>query len=280
MKRILTLLACALLLLPAALAYGDEVTEPACASVAISLPQMDMDSMIAALYGDQAEALELESQVYEYGGVSVEVTSGALPDCEYAFSCSGNYVNMQRYHAIPLSYRSEGEGAYLPPPSDIAGKYTEAEAIELARQFIQDELGIAKHTGVIVTKVQPEDPAKPRSRAYVIEFAYAWEGIPLRGTTQQLPQVTPMLTVGVTDEGIVSFAGDILELSSGRQSEAPVLPLDEVARLNPNDWLLAQEADLRLCYMVGPAHEGRLAWCAADLDGSHGYDAYTGERLA
>lgn len=285
LKRLLALLACALLLMFTASADGDGVAAPAYATVAIDLPEVDIDAMVAAFYGDQAEDLRLESQVYELGGVSVEVISGSLPDCEYAFSYSNNYISMQRYHAIPLSYRSEGEGAYLPPPSDIACKYTEAEAIELARQFVEAELGIAADSGLVVAEVRPEDAAKERSRAYMISFAYAWEGIPLIGTTEQLPQVTPRLTVGVTDEGIVSLDGNILQLVGGRQSEANVLPSDELLRLNPNDQLLA-DADKYLCYKVGPAYEGRLALYAAD-EGEPiptyvnlAYDAYTGEKLA
>lgn len=276
---------CALILMPAALADGDAAYAPAYATVKISLPEVDIGAMIAAFYGEQADDLKLESQEYEFDGVSAEVISGSLPDIEYAFSYSGNYVSMQRYHAIPLSYRSEGEGVYLPPPSDIAGKYTEAEAIELARQFVEVELGIAADSGLVVAEVRPEDAAKERSRAYVISFAYAWDGIPLIGTTEQLPQVTPRLTVGVTDEGIVSLDGNILQLLGGRQSEAAVLPSDELPRLNPNDQLLV-DADKCLCYKVGPAYEGRLAWYAAHEEEpiptylNLSYDAYTGEKLA
>ena len=134
--------------------------------------------------------------------------------------------------------------------------------------------------------MRPEDASKERSRAYVISFAYAWEGVPLIGTTDQLPQVTPTLTVGVTDEGIVSLEGCILELTGGRQSESALLPSDELTRINPNDTMLANADCIYLCYKVGPAHEGRLAWYAV-AEGEPiptyvnlGYDAYTGEKLA
>ena len=276
---------CALLFTPAALA-DDAAASPEYATVEIGLPDVDIDAIISAFYGDHAGKLKLDSQIYEFNGTRVEVTSGSLPDCEYAFSYSGNYINMQRHHEIPLSYRSEGEGVYLPPPSKVEGKYTEDEAIELAQRFIQEDLHIAADTGLIVADVRPEDASKERSRSYVISFAYAWEGVPLIGTTEQLPQVTPTLTVGVTDEGIVSLEGCILELTGGRQSESALLPSDELTRINPNDTMLANADCIHLCYKVGPTHEGRLAWYAVD-EGEPiptyvnlGYDAYTGEKLA
>ena len=282
---LMLLLLCALLFTPAALA-DDTAASPEYATVEIGLPDVDTNAIISAFYGDQAAELKLDSQVYELNGVRVEVTNGSLPDCEYAFSYSGNYITMQRNHDIPLSYRSEGEGVYLPPPSKVEGKYTEDEAIELAQRFIQEDLHIATETGLIVTDVRPEDASKERSRAYVISFAYAWEGVPLIGTTDQLPQVTPTLTVGVTDEGIVSLDGCILELTGGRQVESAILPSDELTRINPNDTMLANADSIHLCYKVGPTHEGRLAWYAA-AEGEPiptyvnlGYDAYTGEKLA
>ena len=279
------LILCALLFTSAALA-DDTVMAPEYATVEIGLPDVDTDAIISAFYGDQAGKLKLDSQIYEFNGIRVEVTSGSLPDCEYAFSYSGNYINMQRHHEIPLSYRSTGEGIYLPPPNKVEGKYTEGEAVELARQFIQSELRIAADTGLIVADVRPEDASKARSRAYVISFVYAWEGVPMIGTTEQLPQVTPTLTVGVTDEGIVSLDGCILELTGGRQGESALLPSDELTRINPNDAMLANSDCIYLCYKVGPAHEGRLAWYAADESEAIptyvnlGYDAYTGEKLA
>ena len=85
LKRLLALLACALLLMFTASADGDGVAAPDYATVAIDLPEVDIDAMVAAFYGDQAEDLRLESQVYELGGVSVEVISGSLPDCVFIF---------------------------------------------------------------------------------------------------------------------------------------------------------------------------------------------------
>ena len=276
---------CTLLFTSAALA--DDIITPEYATVEITLPEVDTDAMIAAFYGDQAGELTLSTQTYEFEGISIDVTTGSLPDCESAYTYSQNNISMQRYHSISLSYRSEGEGAYLPPPSKTEGKYTQDEAIEMARNFIQSDLHIAEDTGLIVADVIAEDASKERSRAYVISFAYSWENIPLIGTTDQLPQIMPRLTVGITDEGIVEFSGDIIAVSGAKQSEAALLTSDQLLRLNPNDTMLARATDINLCYKVGPTYEGRLTWWY-NTDGvetiptyaDSAYDAYTGEKLS
>lgn len=268
-------------------ALAENTATPEYATVEITLPEVDTDAMIAAFYGDQADELTLSTQTYTFEGISIDVTTGSLPDCESAYTYSQNNISMQRNHSISLSYRSEGEGAYLPPPSKTEGKYTQDEAIEMARNFIQSDLHIAEDTGLIVAEVRPEDASKERSRAYVISFVYAWENIPLIGTTEQVPQVMPRLTVGITDEGIVEFDGDIITVSGAKQSEGTILPSDQLTRLNPNDAMLAGATDISLCYKVGPTYEGRLAWWYSTDDTQtiptyvdSGYDAYTGEKLS
>lgn len=279
------LMACVFAFMPSALADSGENASPEYATVSISIPEVDINAMISTFYGAQASELKLKTEVFEANGQKLELTTGTLPDNEFAFSFDGCGIDMTRDHKIPLRYRSDDEGVYLPPPSKIEGKYTQDEAIELARSFVQDELGMAK-SGLKVMEVEAEDESKERSRAYNISFAYSWEGIPLVGHSEQLPMIMPNITVGVTDEGVVSVSGDILELSGAKQGGAKLLSLEEIKSINPSDKWLAKCDSMYLCYKVGPAHEGRLTWNVyEEASGTEwtyvalGYDAYTGEKL-
>ena len=95
---------------------------------------------------------------------------------------------------IPISYRSEGEGMYLPPATSIEGKYTQAQAEELALKFLSDVMGIDV-SQLEMQSVIPEDASKERSRAYRFVFGYQYNGISVAGV--------PLISIAVNDDGIV-----------------------------------------------------------------------------
>lgn len=278
------LIICVFAFMPAALADGGEVTPPEYATVTVSSSEVDINTLIEAFYGEQASELKLETEVVEANGMRAELIHGHLPDMESAFSYCESFVSMDRPYEIPLRYRDDGEGMYAPPPSKIAGKYTQDEAIELARSFIQDKLGIAK-AGLVLLEVAPEDASKERSRAYRIVFTYAWNGIPLVGEVIQNTIIAPYINVGVTDEGIVEFSGNVLELSGGKQGGTELASMEKIKGMYSDRWAIAEAERMELCYKVGPAAEGRLAWgmltqnCKSVKDTNAYCDAYTGESL-
>jgi hypothetical protein len=276
-------MACTLAFMPIALADGGKIASPEYATISASVPEFDVNEMIATFYGEQASELKLKTEVFDVGGMKIELTTGALPENEHSFSFDGCSINMVRDHKIPLKYRSDGEGMYLPPPSKIEGKYTQEEAIELARSFVQDKLGIAKE-GLAVWRVDPEDASKERSRAYDIMFTYAWEGIPVSGYTEQLPSLSPFMRVGVTDEGVIVFQGCIMKVSGAGKSNAEILPSEQLKSMQPDEFVYMDDTSIELCYKLGPTFDGRLAWGKLYSDETvttiHDmYDAYTGEKL-
>ena len=134
-------------------------------------------------------------------------------------------------------------------------------------------------------EVAPEDASKERSRAYRIVFTYAWNGIPLVGEVIQNTIIAPYINVGVTDEGIVEFSGNVLELSGGKQGGTELASMEKIKGMYSDIWAIADAERMELCYKVGPAAEGRLAWgmltqnCKSVKDTNAYCDAYTGESL-
>lgn len=178
---------------------------------------------------------------------------------------------------IPIAYRSEGEGMYLPPPSKVEGKYTQQEAEELALSFLRDTIGMDV-SQLALRSVTPEDASKERSRAYKFEFGYQFGGIDIVGPNS--------VSVAVNDDGVVhADAHKVLSFAPGEPvGDAKLLTEDELmARLEGK-----VQASLRMpVYSMVNYDDVRIAWLLTERNadgaiafrGGIEYDMRTGDKL-
>lgn len=268
------LIVCTLAFMPAALANGGEAKPPKYATVMVSTSKVDIDAVVKAFYGERASELKLNRETVKENGKQVENASGSLPDMKNAFSYFDGCISICRPYDKPHGHRNDGEG-----------KYTRDEAVKLARNFMHDNLGIAKD-GIALLKVTPEDASRKRSHSYQIEFAYALNGIPLVGELSMKNSIlTPYIYVRVTDEGIVELTGNLLKLSGDSKGGTELVSIEKVKEMHSDRLAIALAVRMELCYKVGPAAEGRLAWAVlidkydSARDTKVYCDAYTGELL-
>lgn len=156
---------------------------------------------------------------------------------------------------IPISYRSEGEGMYLPPATTIEGKYTQTEAEELALKFLSDVMGI-DISQLEMQSVTPEDVNKERSRAYRFVFGYQYNGISVARA--------PLISIAVNDDGIVQAnaetvlcfkpnePADTSKLLSKEEIISKVTTLSEQSPCMPV-YYLVNLSDVRIAWMFNYA---------------------------
>lgn len=160
---------------------------------AVDQPLPDIGPVMQAFFGTDAQKMQPVEPAQE-GCVSYESSDGAL---RIDWNRQTGFFYLSKPGAVPTARRGVGQ------TDGAQGKYTQEEALELARRFLSDEIGI--DTALLSAgDVYPEDPRAQRSRAYRIMFGYSHDGIHLRSRGLSSVQLK------VTDEGVVFACGGAL----------------------------------------------------------------------
>lgn len=266
-------MALAMLLMLAGCAHADEAPQDIeYATLTVEKQTLaDPEQWLADIAPDDAQ---IERTQAERGpDYQVTVLSGTGFCVEY--DGSGSF-SIEIDSDIPLRYRSEGEGENAPLPSELEGKYTVNEAEALARAFLEDTIGMDV-SQLVLRSVSEEDPDKARSRAYIFEFGYQFDGINITRV--------PGITVAVNDDGVVqASAAAVYRFGPGEPVGTQALLTREQLRQalgqrTPMELLpvyaFVAEDDVRLAWLsTGYNDDGSVIWNAPE------YDMRTGQQIA
>lgn len=235
----------------------------------------EADALLEAFFGDdKAKMTQRDAQDGEL--------SFATDDWSYDFDYkpSTGFFLLSRPSLIPTHYRTDGEGASLPPPSKEPGKYSAQEADERAREALHQLLGLEREA-LSTTRIIHENPEKEKSRAYRIMYHYELEGLPLIPVSGAF--YSPTIEVGITDDGLAYAKGVCLEVVSKEEGTNNVLTLADMIRLNP--WMQSFGTH-ELGYYLQPGEAGsfttRPVWYAYNPESwssGHVYSATSGKQI-
>lgn len=198
--------------------------------VAPALP--DRETTVASFFGEKAPALE-ENDASQGNYLQKYSNDNA---CWLMWNEVIGAFSLHKFSRIPLEYRQadeaiDGFNEKWATPSPQEGKYTQAEAAQIAMDFLCRNFGIDPNILKLVY-VGAESPRKDRSRAYTLRFGYIFDGVALTANALDAESY-PYIKISVTDDGVVSVDGTALKIVERQDYDGRrIMDIDEVKKRN------------------------------------------------
>lgn len=250
------------------------------ANYILEVGTFDINKLLNGFFGENAKQLTEVSVNTESDYIDRVIYRSDDSTYECEFSSQNGYFLLSKPSRIPTHYRTSGEGIFLPPPSSQQGKYTVQDADWIARDTLNNLLGIHNESIELIEAIH-ENPDKERSRAYRLFYSYVIDGLDVIPISEM--EYSPYIEVRITDDGIVYASGVCLIICNPVSDNVKFLSIDDLIKKNP--WA-SSFGRTELSYYLQKTDSGelltKLVWYTFESDSwfsGNVYDATTGKEI-